>query len=177
MPVFKVDVQTNIGNAFVTNVYHVNAVDMDDATTQAGIIVGLQRTVLPTGFTIDAMRISTPAEGDGIFNTVPLNVAGTRATSTDPMPMFCRFRVDFSVGFRRPLRKFLLVPLEGDQNSGTLTSTARAYVEDNYIEPLLASPDVNLCGADGTPVVSGVCNAQVGMRQLRRASKRTSPVI
>lgn len=177
MPVFKVDVQVDLGDQFITNVYHVLADSLSTAGGQGLKILDYQKTILPAGFAFNAVRISTPAEGDNSFYTIPVAVQGTRVASSDPMPMFCRFRVDFQIGFRRPLRKFLLVPLEGDQNSGQFSQAARDYVTNNYIVPILADPIIQLVAADGSPVISAAVNPAVGMRQLRRGSKRKIPVI
>lgn len=177
MAVFKVIVQVDLGDQYITNTYHVEAGSLSEAAGQGEKILTYQKTILPAGFAFNAVRASTMIPNDNSFYTIPVDVQGTRVASSDPMPMFCRFRVDFSIGYRRPLRKFLLVPLEGDQNSGQFSQAARDFVTNNYITPMLADPIIQLVASDGSPVNSATVNPAVGMRQLRRGSKRKNPVI
>jgi hypothetical protein len=177
MPVLQIDIQTRVGEVYMSNVYHVIATDYADAIVQGDLIVFQQAKVLPDAWLINHMRISTPALADNSFVSRPLNVPGTRASSSQGLPLYCRFRVDFSVGFRRPLRKFLVGVLEDDQATGLLTQAAINLVTVNYVDPLKTQGTVKLCALDGTPVNGGAVVSAVGMRQLRRGSKRKKPVI
>lgn len=176
MAVFQVDVQTRAGALYVSNVYHVIAADLSEARDQALVIVNIQRATLPTFWTITAIRVATPAEGDDQFVSEPISVPGTRSVG-QTMPPFVRFRVDFRQGFRRPGRKFLIGVAEEDSNGDTFTQAAIDYIRQNYINPILDAEGLTLCGPDGSLFIGGDLNANVGMRQLRRASKRRSPVI
>jgi hypothetical protein len=176
MAIFQVDIQKNLYGVFITNMYNVNVATIEDAIGAGVSIANLEARLLPPDFKIDFYRVSTPAEGDDVFASVPVNIPGTRSTlGTQVMPYFNRFRVDMSQGFRRPLRKFLLLMLEGDQEAGNLTAAALEMVNIQYASPLVALGYV--CGPTGVIITTAACKGPVGMRQLRRASKRKTPVL
>jgi len=176
MAVFQVDIQTRAGAIYVSNVYHVVATDLSDAREQGLVIVNIQRATLPTFWSITAIRVATPAEADNQFVSEPLAVPGTRSVG-QVMPPFVRFRVDFRQGFRRPGRKFLIGVAEDDSNGDTFNQGAIDFIRTNYINPILDAEGLTLCGPDGSLFIGGDLNTNVGMRQLRRASKRKTPVI
>lgn len=176
MPVFQVDVQTRAGALYITNMYHVVASSLTEARDQALTIIDIQRATLPTFWSITAFRVATPAEGDDQFVSEPVAIPGTR-TVGQVMPPFVRFRVDFRQGFRRPGRKFLIGVAEADSDGDTFTQDAIDFIRNNYVNPLLDAPGLVLCGPDGSQFVGGDLSKTVGMRQLRRASKRKNPVI
>lgn len=177
MPVFQVDVQTRAGSIYVTNLWHVQAADMGDARDQAVALAHIHAKVLPTFWAIDSVRASTPAEGDNFFATVPLDLPGERTVSSDMLPPFCRYLINFQQGFRRPCRKFIIGIPEGDTDGDTVKTAAVDFIQTQFITPLFASTAINACGPTGILLESGRCSSAVGMRQLRRASKRKSPVI
>jgi len=176
MPVYKVDIQVDYYQEFVTNRYHVLADDMVQAGTRGTAIAELQKTLLPTTVNIDFIRVSTVVEGDNSFYTLPADIPGTRAATSQTMPPFCRWRADMSIGFRRPLRKYLLIPLEEDSEGASFTTAARSYFNANYGAPLF---NLGYVCSEGGIVISGVSlNNIIGMRQLRRGSKRRmTPII
>lgn len=175
MPVFQADVQINYYEEYITNVYHVNVADIDAAMAAALDIIDIQRTLIVATVNFNAVRVSTPTPGDGVYLSLPINVPGTRPAGSPDMPPFNRFRVDMSVGPTRPLRKFLMVPQQDDCTGGGLTPTAQTYVTTNYITPLVALGVV--CSPSGLIVSSAAVSQRVGMRQLKRASKRSIPTI
>lgn len=177
MPIYQVDIQTKAGGIFVSNVYHVAAADLPAARTAGLYIAHTQATLVPTFWSIDHMRISTPAPNDGLFISIPLAIPGTRSGAGVQLPPFCRYRVDFEQGFKRPCRKFIIGVLEGDTEGDDLTQSAIDFVQTNYVNPLFTNSAVVLTGPDGTIITAGQPAKAVGMRQLRRASKRKSPVI
>jgi hypothetical protein len=170
-----VDIQKNYYGDYITNVYHVDTTNMSDAIDAAEEIAVLESKLFVSTVNVDAIRVSTPAPGDNIYNSGIVNIPGTRSAGSPDLPPFARFRVDMSVGFTRPLRKFLLGAQQDDASGGGFTSAAGVFVATNYITPLIALGVV--CSPSGSLVVSGALNARVGMRQLKRASKRTTPTI
>lgn len=176
MAVFQVDVQTRAGAIYISNMYHVVAASLEAAREQALSIIDIQRATLPTFWSITAFRVATPAEYDNQFVSEPVSIPGTR-TIGQAMPPFVRFRVDFRQGFRRPCRKFLIGVAESDSDGDTFTQAAIDFIRDSYINPILDVPDLVLCGPDGSLILGGDLSKNVGMRQLRRASKRKKPVI
>lgn len=176
MPVFQVDVQTRAGAIYISNMYHVVASSLEDARSQALSIIDIQRATLPTFWNITAFRVATPAPDDNQFVSEPVAIPGTR-TIGQAMPPFVRFRVDFRQGFRRPCRKFLIGVAESDSDGDTFAPATIEYIRNNYINPILDVPGLVLCGPDGSLISGGDLSPNVGMRQLRRASKRKTPVI
>ncbi len=175
MPVFQVDVQKVYSSEFITNIYHVNVTDLTVAMDAAEDIAGIERALYPAHIVINALRASTPADADNLFFTKAVNLPGTRAISSADAPPFVRNRVDLSVGFTRPLRKFLLGVQVGDFSGDTFLPATITRIQTAYVTPLLALGVVsNISGVFAT---AGALSAIVGMRQLRRASKRTTPVI
>lgn len=175
--VYQIDIQTNAYGEFITNVYHVQATSIENAGDQGLAIANIVKALLPTTVNIDFIRVSTPQPRDNVFYSIPVQIAGTRASGGDVLPPFNRYRIDFSIGYRRPLRKFLLWPIEGGTTGGGFSPAEIAFVTDNVITPLITSGVITLCSADGYTVLSAALNQRVGMRQLRRASKRKIPVI
>jgi hypothetical protein len=176
MGVFQVDIQTDYYGEFISNRYFVDEPGLAEAAAIGVAIANLHAKLLPPSVKIDAIRASTPAPADNQFFTSPVNIPGTRAATSQTMPEFCRYRVDFQIGYRRPLRKFLLVPFEEDSEGSSFTGGAVARVINDYINPLIALASV--CSAEGLPVINGSLNARIGMRQLRRGSKRRlQPII
>ncbi len=174
--VFAVDVQTDYYQEYVTNRYHVLADDMAQAGVRGLAIANIQKSLLPVTNNIDYVRVSTITPGDNLFYTQQANIPGTRGLTSQTMPPFCRWRCDMNVGFRRPLRKYLLIPYEEDSEGSSFTSTAITFFNTNYAAPLFQLGYV--CAEDGTVIIGVSLNSQIGMRQLRRGSRRrATPII
>ena len=127
--------------------------------------------------TTQKMRVRPYGVPGNVGTIVPLTGTGAR-TAVDSLPLFNVWRVDFAVAVGRPNRKYLRGPIaEGDQASGLISpSITSTILTTNYINPLLALGV--LVDTQGNSVTSGNAWPYVGMRQLRRGSKRkTTPVI
>lgn len=177
MAVFAALVQTVASNEYISNTYHVDAADIEEALIQCEIIAEAQSNLIPPYFFINRIRVWVPLSEPDVFYTRTVNIPGKRDASSQVLPFFNRFRVDWSTGPRRPLRKFLLGPTEGDSSGITWEQAAITFVTTQYINALLNNSAVNLCAADGTPVISGALVAQPGMHQLRRARRRNTPIV
>lgn len=175
MPVFQVDIQKVYSSEYITNVYHVNTATIADAIDAAADIADIEKELYPPHIVINALRASTPTTGDDIFITTLVNIPGTRVAATPDAPPFCRNRVDLSVGPTRPLRKFLLGVQQADFSGDTFLSGVIGRVQTDYVLPLVALGVV--CNPFGVFIVSGALSQVVGMRQLKRASKRKTPTI
>ena len=181
MPVFQVDIEKSFSpttgtTVYWTNVYHVNTADQAAAVTAGQSIVTLEKTIHSTLTTFTKMRVRQYSVLSAAGTIVPLTGTGARST-TGPMPLFNVFRIDFSVASGRPNRKFIRGPLAGsDNSSGAVTPSTVTTINNNYIAALLGLNVV--VDTQGQPILSGVVYPYVGMRQLRRGSKRkTTPVI
>lgn len=177
MATFQVDIQTLAGLEYLTNVYHVDAPSLSTAYAQGVAIANHYVKLIPSFWRVTAIRATTPTKGDGQFYSLAVNIPGTRGVSGDLLPLFNRFRVIFAIGNRRPLVKFLIGVQSTDLDGSNLDATAITFVNANFVNALLTDGDINLVGPDGSPVVGGNVALAIGMRQLRRASKRKSPVI
>ena len=175
MAVWEVVVQQSVSNVYLTNVYHVNEITFADARATALNIAQIHADALPTTFVVDAVRISNPEDDDGVFETIPLHLPGTREQTGQNLPLWNRFLPAFTVGPTFQLRKFLPGVTEGDQVDGTVVQSTLTDLQTNYIDPLVALGSV--CNIYGTIVQSGVVKGAVAMRQLRRRKKRVTPVI
>lgn len=177
MAVFQVDVQTKAGAIYISNIWHVNAADLAAAHIQAGNLAVAHAMTIPSFWAIDYIRTSTPAPGDGAYIAQPINIPGTRSTPGQILPYFNRFRVTFSVGFRRPLTKYLIGVGEADCDGDQFTNAVIAEFQAGFVNAVVNGPTLDVCSPGGLPVLSGGLNTAVGMHQLRRASKRRTPVI
>lgn len=177
MAIFQIDVEKQMGTEYWTNVYHVVATDIDDATTQGQEIVLQEREIHSTGVGFVKYRVSTYPTSDGEFVIVALSGAGERTFSGGMLALFNVARTDLNIGRGRPCRKYYRAPIyEGDQEDGALTIAFRGIV-DEAVQAMIVG-GANLCDPEGDLVQSAITATAVGMRQLRRGSKRRlEPVI
>lgn len=181
MPIYQVDIEKSltpgVGNTvYWTNVYHVQASDITNAIAAGNGIVTIEKQAHGTIVSYTKMRVqqTSPIAMSGTI--VPLSGTGARSSS-NPMPLFNVFRVDFNVGGGRPSRKYLRAPvLTTDNSSGALVAGTITFLNTSYITPLVALGTV--VDPQGQAFQSGAPYPLVGMRQLRRGSKRkTTPVL
>lgn len=179
MPLFQVDIQKThpASSRFWTNRYIVNAATLQAAASVAQQIRSVEAQVLLDAFGIDKIRTSDMVEGTDQFIIDDTLIVGNRPTTGEWLPLFCVARVDFSAGSGRPSRKYLRgVLLEADQANGALTAAARTFINDNYSSDMLAIPE--FVDVDGEAFITAGVNQNVGQRQLRRGSRRsTTPIL
>jgi hypothetical protein len=176
MATFQIDIEKNWTTEYWTNVYHVAATDLDDAKDQAELIIAVEQDIHNTAFTITKYRVS-PYPGPSEGSIVAVNAPG-EGPSGDMLPLFNVIRVDFPAPVGRPSRKYYRNGLtEAEQANGELSDTAR----DGYqavVDGLTTNPDIHLVDVDGQVLGVGNVFKAVGMRQLRRGSRRrTEPII
>lgn len=178
MALFNVQIQKFLFNEYWINRYIVNADDIGLAADVADDIVEVERSLHIVGVDFTSYRVSDNIPDNDQFIVKQLGVLGTRPSGGGQlMPLFCCFRVDFSVGIGRPSRKYLRgCMLESDQDAGTVIAGSVASVNTLYTTPMLTIG--NYVDVDGQAFVAGACNTKVGMHQLRRGSRRrTTPII
>lgn len=178
MAVWKVDIEKFYLGEYWTNVYYVEAATLDDAANIGNSIVPLEESVTLDDILFTKYRTSDLVPGTDNFVTNIINEFGDVVNdATVILPLFNVVRVDLSVGVGRPGRKYLRGVLnEGHIEFNALSSAIITFMNDNYCVPLATLGGIVL--KDGTPVTSVVVNPNVGMRQLRRGSKRKAvPVI
>jgi hypothetical protein len=170
MAVWQVDIQKQLGTEYWTNVYHVNVPSQAAAVTEAQTIIYAERQLSMDNVTFVNYRVR-PFPAGGTPGTVyPIGQAGLSA-SADYLPLWNTVNVIFTVGQGRPSRKYLKLPIpEVAQSNGIISSTYLASWGTAYSAALEGM--ANLCDSQGNPFLDVGILVNVGMRQLRRGSKR-----
>lgn len=177
MSIFKVDIEKQLGTEFWTNVYYVDAESLTAAHAIGAEIVVAERGIHSNLVTFTKYRTSDMVPGTDQFITEPLNVQGAVAANSSLLPLFNVLRVDLGVGVGRPSRKYLRgVLYEDTVTFDTVDPAAVAVYDADYANDLEIIEE--LVDIDGQPIINVTVNPKVGMRQLRRGSRRaTTPII
>ncbi len=182
MPTYQIDVEKLYNNEYWTNVYYVgpNLLSLDDAVQAADSIVAFERAIHFDVVTFTKYRASTIVPGDIEYRTIILNVPGNRvSTGNTFLPLFNVVRCDLTdEGFKRPERKYYRLPVaEADQADGVLGFNVGTLIDDAWTTQIQGN-SVPLVGPNGEAIIDLSVFPNVGMRQLRRGSRRrTTPVI
>lgn len=173
MPAFRCTIEkyNSLFGEYWVNVYLVNAASMADASTIAGQIALIERPLYTSATTITKAKTNDFSPSTDAFITTIVNLAGTRATTGEPVPLFCTSRVDFGVaGGGRPSRKYLRETIgENEMVSMNLTTALIARLQ-TYADAIVATSSV--ADPDNQAFLNGAPWPQVAMRQLRRGSKK-----
>lgn len=175
MAVYNVLVQVLVGTTYISNRYLVNCTTFTEAIAAGDQIAPIHAAGLPETFRVTAVRVSTPAQHDGIFSTKSLNIQGGRGQAGQNLPYFNRFLVSFDPGITYKNRKFYPGVTEGDQiDSGVMPATITS-INQLYVDPLLELGV--LCNKFGVIYTQGTVEPLVCMRQLRRHKRKKKPII
>lgn len=177
MAIWQIDIQKSFGTEFWTNVYHGEVADQDEAVAFANALVDLEKHIHCVGVIFVNYRVRPypgPAEG----TTYALTGEGL-VTAGAWVPLFNVLRVDFPAPTGRPSRKYYRLPLvEGDIENDALSTAKVGALQTVFDNFFLGSPSAPACDVDGQHLNRGVVFRQIGMRQLRRGSRRrTTPII
>ena len=181
MATFQVDIQKFWQNEYWTNVYFIKDFpDLLGASAVAADLVQMERQFHFDVVTFSAVRTSTITPGDFQYVTTQPNEPGlVNSTGNDFLPLFNVVRVDLTdAGFKRPERKYYRCPVPESWNSGgNLAVEGENTVEGAINGFIIENPGV-LCGPNGEDILEANAYPRVGMRQLRRGSKRkATPII
>lgn len=182
MPVFQVDTEKALNGRNWSNRYLMIADTIESARVMSGEIIDAERTVTASQVTFTKWRVSAFGIDSPQYIVTPLNLPGLRVV-TDMLPLFNVVRVDIFAGAYAPGRKYLHGCLgEQDQSSGLLTQTAIDFFQTSYADIIVGV--TTLIVGSGLPpdgqraIESASVFREVGMRQLKRGSKRkTAPII
>ena len=177
MRAYSVDIQKSLGGEYWTNRYLIIDASLEDAVTTGTAIAEAERQVHYANVIFDKLRVSTVAIHDNVYQIVALGTTGMLTALTDYLPLWNVVRVDWNVnGGGRPSRKYLRLPVgEGNQNKGVLAPDVITFIENNYIAPII---DLGaMVDPQSASIIGGVVMPLIGMRQLRRGSKKKKPVI
>lgn len=176
MAVWQVVIEKQLGSEYWVNDYHIEAPDAIGASTQAGSIVAIERTVHSTlvGFTKYRIR---PAGSSAQGTVYPIGLPGQNNGIGAYLPLYNTARIDMAPASGRVGRKYLKCPVsQAAQSDGAFNSGFLSYINTNYCQPLMALGYV--CKDNGDLFVTAACQPAVQMRQLRRGSKRRlQPII
>ena len=177
MPVFKVDIEKQLGTEYWTNIYYVDAESLTAAHAVGGEIVTAEQGIHANSVTFTKYRTSDMVPGTDQFITEPLGTTGARNPSTPLLPLFNVARVELGVGIGRPSRKYLRgVLAEQDIDFNTIIPATVVEIQTDYADDLELIEE--LVDVDGQPIIDCVAYPLVAMRQLRRGSRRsTTPVL
>ena len=177
MATWQIDIEKNLGTEYWTNVYYVDAASQVDAANQAVKIVDVETQLHQQKVNFTKYRVRPYPAGGASGTVYALGVAGQRA-NYNSLPLFNTCNVLLSVATGRPSRKYYRLPFqETDQVDGQLIPAVRTLFNNVWAE-LVTDPDINLTDESGQVVNQARIDPNVGMRQLRRGSRRRlNPVI
>lgn len=173
MPRWRLTVEKVYNAEYWTNVYWLEATDRAQARARGQAIANIERSVLDTRCVLTKFRVDDGTPNTDEYSTVAINLPGTKDNSTSElMPLFVVARVDFTVDGGSPSRKYLRgVLTEADvQGPFTLINPKLDFLQNFYAAPTAGS--AGFVDVDGELIDGGVVSSLVGMRQLRRGSKK-----
>lgn len=176
MAIWQCTIEKSLGGEYWCNVYHVNAVSLQEAYDAGAAIVVLEKAISSQAVSFTKMRLRQTITPQAQGTVFPLGVTGDKPPYSY-MPLFVVARVDIALEQGRPDRKYLKPPLGvGGISNGQLTTDTLNVFQNGYATPITDVPGI--CDSIGNPWISAKVNPVVGMRQLRRGSrKRTTPII
>lgn len=179
MAIFKIDIEKQLGAEFWTNVYYVNTTDIVLANTNAGVFADAERQFHRENVIITKYRTSDMTINNDQFISTPYNQAGLLGGTDETLPLFNVIRVDLGVvGFGRPSRKFYRLPLGEQSQANGILSTQIKDIVKTELEGVLFNVGGTWSDESGNQIETINIYPFVGMRQLRRGSKRrSSPII
>jgi hypothetical protein len=154
------------------NVYHLAAETGAAALTAANTLVLNERNIHRTNILFTKFRVDDGVEGTDVYDTVAVNQFGLAVLgSSEIMPLFVVLRVELNtVGGGRPSRKYYRgVLLESDVSGMMVTNTG--FLTGVSAGLTAAFPGI-VVDPDGQAILNAECSPIVGMRQLRRGSKK-----
>ena len=172
MPALTVlEIEKLYGAEYWVNRYFLST-NIGDSGAVAPEVLALERSITDNRITFTKMSLRTIAEGDDVYATVPINLPGLKDWGgSDLLSLFNVVRVDFAAAVGRPSRKYLRGVLgEASTLAFNITDAVIATINTSYATPMAAI--AAFCDAQGEDIISGACARAVGMRQLRRGSKK-----
>jgi hypothetical protein len=162
------------GDRFWTNVFHVNATDIDAAAAFANIVLA-PTLALPMDGSFKVVKTLVSHLADDSFVTTPMSLPGG-ASGSAYLPLFNTVRILISVaGHGRNDSKYLRgIISEINQTNGQLESatvSAMAALYDTLITDASAS-GVDLVDSQGNLWQTATCQQAIQMRQLHRKRKK-----
>lgn len=177
MPTYKLDIQYVYETEYWTNKLYVIEPDMEAAANAAETLCQVLKTGIQDSVTIDKVRITPFPYQRNTYRDVQIDVAGTGG-STPPAPLFNVVRWEFSRAYGRAVSHYFRggVTTSNLGPNQQFTPAAKTF-NDNLVTALFETGPI-ICDKIGDPYTRATTSLLVGMRQLRRGSKRKkTPVI
>lgn len=177
MALYKLDIQFSYNLEYWTNKLYIQAAEDEGAAQDAIAIAGVLRTGIQNQVTIDKIRVTPAPFTANNFFDVPIDLPGTGGT-TPPAPLFNVVRWVFSPPRGRSTNHYFRggVTPSNIGADGNFTDAAEAF-NNSLVNQLFDLPSIIVSKA-GVPYQGANAARKVGMRQLRRGSKRVkTPVI
>lgn len=173
MPLFQLEIEKVYNGEYWVNRYMLTAATLSGTGSPAAAILNAERAIHDDRILFTKFNVRTAAAGDDSYITVPVNLMGNfAANGFDLMPLFAVVRVDFAAATGRPSRKYLRGVAKENQVDGfTFASNVVTSWQTSYANVVAAVTE--FCDVDGDDIVSGAVSPKIGMRQLRRGSKKT----
>lgn len=169
----RVTIQKAYQQRYWVNVYHLDTA-FDESSAALNALIAAERAVHFTGVLLTTARLSTVAEGDEAYITVPVNQFGQKNSgNTQVMATFIAARIDFAAGLGRPSRKFIRGSLQEEEVNGWDISGPGAAAYATYGAAVVAVPGI--CDVDGEALTGYAVYPQITGRQHRRGSKKKNP--
>ena len=175
LPGTRLTIEKMYQNEYWTNVYFLAGSIGDSASTAASIL-GAEMAITSDDVLFTKMRLDDNTPDTEVYASSPINLFGLYDLGASQMlPLFNVVRVDFAAGTGRPSRKYLRGILsESDVNFNSILSGMVSTIQTNYATVLAGL--AGYVDIDGDEIATGVVHPFVGMRQLRRGSKKkTTP--
>lgn len=171
----EIVINKRLANEEWANVYHIALTSGSVEEDIVDAIVTAERALAP--ITVEFVNyVSRPFPGPGEGTPHPLGLAGLNQ-AVELLPLFNVLRVDFPAPTGRPSRKYYRAALTPDHVDGNnILASAWQQLQTELINDFAAVPAGALVDVDGQALGGPVLARSVGMRQLRRGSKRkTTP--
>lgn len=170
--VYEVTIKKSLNSEEWANVYYVRANNLAEAGDHAvDIIETIERPRHMDFVTFESYRVRPVGTSDQ-GTTIPIGLNGLTAGGAF-LPLFAVLRVDLATSLGRPSRKFYRLPInESWQNNGQLVE--EFFLQMNVFFAGAINPTATpwLCDVDGQEIIAARPYRNVGMRQLKRGSKR-----
>jgi hypothetical protein len=173
-PITQLVINKRRGNEEWANVYHVFGADAASLQTGINGVITMERAQADAN-TEFVNYVVRPFPGPGEGTATPIGLVGLNP-ATEMLPGFCVQRVDFPAPTGRPSRKYYRYTLTpGDTDHDLILAARHTQIQGQYEADFAALPANFLVDVDGQVLGPPRLARQVGMRQLKRGSKRKPP--
>lgn len=174
---FKIDMQYLYQTEYWTNVFYVDVADYGAAQSAVIDLAEVLKTGIQNSVSIDKARITPAPFTRDTFRDVVLGISGTGG-ATQPAPLFNVVRWQFAKPVGRAINMYFRGGVTPSNIGPDQEFTEAAQTFNNALLAAIFDLPVQFVSRAGTVYTTATAAPKVGMRQLRRGSRRkTTPVI